>query len=180
MKRFLNVGGWGCRSIPQSLLLLSRAFKIQTVKVADGKAAGTRDTKEATVESLKNTFNMLPDDTLEDVTMETFKSTASLEQRLEYLQRVEQDIKDENEETEELKAARTSVEARPLCPPPPLSPSPFLPVRPHVYASLPPHLSSWSALVHIYVHEGDAGDVGDVGTKRPRSLACCCVAFDVV
>jgi len=52
------------------------------------------------VESLKDTFNMLPDDTLEDVAMETFKSSASLEQRLEYLRRVEQDIKEENEETE--------------------------------------------------------------------------------
>lgn len=87
------------------------------MKVTDSKAAGARDSKEQTVESLKNTFNMLPDDTLEDVTMETFKSSASLEQRLEYLQRVEQDIKHENEETEELKAARASVEVRILWPP---------------------------------------------------------------
>lgn len=91
---------------------MSRAFKIQTAKVKDSKKV--RDSTEATVESLKETFNMLPDDTLEDVTMETFKSSASLEQRLEYLQRVEKDIKDENQETEELKAAREALEVRSL------------------------------------------------------------------
>lgn len=97
-------------------MLLSRAFKIQTAKVADAKKQIAKDSKEATVESLKDTFNMLPDDTLEDVTMETFKSSASLEQRLEYLRRVEQDIKEENEETEEAKTVREALEV--WCPRP--------------------------------------------------------------
>eukprot|EP00892_Ulva_mutabilis_P004804 jgi/Ulvmu1/2696/UM014_0152.1 len=94
------------RNIPQSLLLLSRAFKIQTAKVADAKKDRVKDSKEATVESLKDTFNMLPDDTLEDVTMETFKGAASLEKRLQYLQRVEKAIKEENAASEELQAAQ--------------------------------------------------------------------------
>jgi hypothetical protein len=100
------------RNIPSSLLLLSRAFKIPTTKKAP-----KMDAKEATVEGLKTTFNMLPDETIEDVEMESFKSMASLEKRLEYLQRVEQEIEDENElvkeeDREELAAAREALEVR--------------------------------------------------------------------
>jgi hypothetical protein len=103
------------RSIPPSLLLLSRAFKLAGVK-KDKK----KDAKAETVESLRNTFNMLPEETLEGVEMETFKSSASPQKRLEFLQREEQEIKDENalEESEELADAREALEVCAMPPQP--------------------------------------------------------------
>ena len=98
------------RNIPQSLLLLSRAFKITTA--AAKKPAKARDANEQTLEGLRNTFNMLPDETIADVEMERFKSTTSLEKRLEYLQRVEQDIQDENATEADLATAREELEVR--------------------------------------------------------------------
>jgi hypothetical protein len=90
-----------CRNIPQSLLLLSRAFKITAEP-----SAGPSDT----VEALKNTFSMLPEETIADVEMDQFKSDASLEKRLDYVKRVEQDIKQEAETATELKAAEEQLE----------------------------------------------------------------------
>ena len=55
---------------------------------------------------------MLPDETIADVEMERFKSTTSLEKRLEYLQRVEQDIQDENATEADLATAREELEVR--------------------------------------------------------------------
>jgi DUF4097 and DUF4098 domain-containing protein YvlB len=101
-----------CRNIPQSLLLLSRAFKITT---ASAKPIDTKDAKDVstqTLEALRNTFNMLPEETIADVEMEKFKSTTSLEKRLEYLQRVEKDIKDENATEKDLASAREVLEVR--------------------------------------------------------------------
>ena len=101
-----------CRNIPQSLLLLSRAFKITPAATKDKtrERDKARNKSEATLEALRNTFNMLPDETIADVEMDKFKSTASLEKRLEYLQRVEQDIKDENASEADLAAARAELE----------------------------------------------------------------------
>ena len=64
------------------------------------------------MEALKATFNMLPEETIEDVEMERFKSTASLEKRLDYLRRVEQDIEDENATAKELATAQQALEVR--------------------------------------------------------------------
>lgn len=55
---------------------------------------------------------MLPEETVEDVEMERFKGAASLEKRLEYLQRVEADIHEENADEAQLAAARSALEAR--------------------------------------------------------------------
>lgn len=99
-----------CRNIPQSLLLLSRAFKI-----TGKKPKAKKEVAEEAVEALKATFNMLPEETIEDVEMERFKSTASLEKRLDYLRRVEQDIEDENATAKELAEAQKTLEVRACC-----------------------------------------------------------------
>jgi hypothetical protein len=84
------------------LLLLSRAFKITEARPAGGK--------EDTVEALKDTFSMLSEDTIADVEMDQFKSDASLEKRLDYVKRVEEDIEQEAETAAELKAVEEQLE----------------------------------------------------------------------
>jgi hypothetical protein len=74
-----------------------------------------KDTTRETVESLKDTINMLPEEAIEVVEMESFKSSAGLQQRLEYLQREQEGIKEENSEEnlKELSAAREALEVWP-------------------------------------------------------------------
>jgi hypothetical protein len=94
------------RNIPQSLLLLSRAFKITTA--ASTRTKKQEDASTETVEALRNTFNLLPEETIKGVEMERFKCDASLQKRLEYVQQVEQDILDEN--ATELSSAREALQ----------------------------------------------------------------------
>ena len=105
----------GFRNIPSSLLLLSRAFKMTTL--ARRPAAPAKDAATESVESLKDTFNLLPEEAIEGVEMESFKSSTDLQKRLEYLQREEEEIKEENEEenSEELSDARAALEVLYAC-----------------------------------------------------------------
>ena len=108
-----------CRNIPSSLLLLSRAFKMTTLaKRSAAPSAQAKDAAEETVEGLRDTFNLLPEEAIEGVEMERFKSSAGLQKRLEYLQREEEEIKEENAEANsvELSDARAALEVRRRCP----------------------------------------------------------------
>lgn len=108
----LDFSALSYRNIPSSLLLLSRAFKMTTLAKRAPSAEKSKDSATETVESLKDTFNMLPEEAIEGVEMERFKSSAGLQKRLEYLQREEEEIKEENEEenSKELSDARAALE----------------------------------------------------------------------
>lgn len=67
-------------------------------------------TKEDTVEALKDTFSMLSEDTIADVEMDQFKGNTSLEKRLDYVKRVEEDIEQEAATATELKAVEEQLE----------------------------------------------------------------------